>query len=38
VHIERHDRTVHGGGGWSDEMYLETEVIATAVGRMPLGV
>jgi N-methylhydantoinase A/oxoprolinase/acetone carboxylase beta subunit len=38
VHIDRHDRTVHGGGGWPDEIYLETEVIATAVGRMPLGV
>ena len=37
VHVERCDRIVKGGG-WLEEIYLETEVIATAVGRMPLGV
>lgn len=38
VHTERHDRTVKGGGGWLEEIYLETEVVATAFGRMPLAV
>ncbi|UCG82995.1 MAG: hypothetical protein JSW38_12615, partial [Dehalococcoidia bacterium] len=38
VHIERHDRTMKGGGGWLEEIYLETEVVATAFGRMPLAV
>jgi N-methylhydantoinase A/oxoprolinase/acetone carboxylase beta subunit len=38
VQIERHDRTIKGGGGWLEEIYLETEVIATAFGRMPLAV
>jgi len=31
VHIEQHDRTAQVGSG--DELYIETEVIATAVGR-----
>ena len=38
VHMERHDRTIKGGGGWLEEIYLETEVVATAFGRMPLAV
>ncbi len=38
VHMERYDRTIKGGGGWLEEIYLETEVVATAFGRMPLAV
>lgn len=38
VHMQRHDRTIRGGGGWLEEIYLETEVVATAFGRIPLAV
>lgn len=33
VDLERHDRIVKGGDGLVEEIYIDTEVIATAVGR-----
>jgi hypothetical protein len=36
--MERYDRTMKGGGGWLEEIYLETEVVATAYGRMLFAV
>lgn len=38
VYVERRDRIARGGGGRIEEIYLETEVTATAVGRPRLGV
>lgn len=37
VHIERHDRIVTGIDDVVEEIYIDTEVIATAVGRPHLG-
>jgi hypothetical protein len=33
VSIERYDRIVRGGAGRTEKLYLETEVVAKAVGR-----
>jgi len=37
VCVERRDRVARGGSGGLEEIYIETEVVATAVGRPRLG-
>jgi N-methylhydantoinase A/oxoprolinase/acetone carboxylase beta subunit len=37
VKVERHDKIVQGGGGGTESLYLETEVVATAAGRPRMG-
>jgi N-methylhydantoinase A/oxoprolinase/acetone carboxylase beta subunit len=37
VKIERNDRVARGGAGRQEEIYMETEVIARAVGRPRMG-
>jgi len=37
VRVERHDRKVPAGAGSIGDLYLETEVVATAAGRPRLG-
>jgi len=37
LHVERHDRIVAGREGSAEEIFIDTEIIATAVGRPQLG-
>lgn len=37
VKVERRDKIVQGGGGGTESLYLETEVLATAAGRPRMG-
>jgi hypothetical protein len=37
VKVERRDKIVQGGGGGTESLYLETEVVAIAAGRPRMG-